>query len=363
MSGKGSELKREEVLAALEKVMDPELGRSVVALNMVRDIDIQPNRLRVMLALTVEGCPLKHVIQEDARTKLSQVAGDREVQVDLTTMTPEERERLFAAKEDQPKSRVLEKDSPTTVIAVGSGKGGVGKSTLTANLAVALRKMGHSIGVIDADIYGFSLPRILGATGRPQAHGEAIIPLSAYGMQVMSMGFFVDEHTPIIWRGPMLSSAITQFLRDVLWADPDFLVVDLPPGTGDVPLTVAQQLPRANLLVITTPQQASVDVAVRAGYLADKTGMRVVGVVENMSHLDCPECGRRLHPFGQGGGSLLARELGAPLLASIPLDSQLMERAEMGRPLVADQPDSPAAQALQEAAERIATLLKPQRQS
>ncbi len=347
---------REDILRALEEVRDPELHRSVVELNMVRQVKIEGPVVFVEIALTVKGCPLKGRIEEDVRERLARLPGVEKVLVKLDVMTEEERramsEKLHGKREAR--SRLLDPDSPTTVIAVASGKGGVGKSTVTVNLAAALRQEGHAVGVLDADIYGFSIPRMLGVTGQPQVIDRALVPLAADGMQVMSMGFFVDEHTPIIWRGPMLAGAVDQMLNDVLWADLDFLLVDLPPGTGDVALSLVQRLPRSKVLLVTTPQAASYHVAARVAYLARKTGQEILGIVENMSYFKCPHCGEETDIFGGGGAAELARELGVPVVGRIPLETGVREGGDVGRPVVLADPESPAARAFVTVAREVA---------
>jgi len=250
-------------------------------------------------------------------------------------------------------SRLTNGDSSTEVIAVVSGKGGVGKSTIAANLARSLCCRGYQVGIMDADIYGFTVPHLLGAQGRPRASEGKIEPLKAHGMSVMSMGFFVDDDTPVMWRGPMLMKAVDQFLGDVQWdADLDFLIIDLPPGTGDVHMTIAQKLPGASLLLVTLPEVSSVRVASRAGNMAERTNMSMVGVVENMSHVVCSCCGERLRPFGSGGGEILAQEMGVPLLAEIPLDTGIRNR-RAGDELLVDRDDSVAGSAIDALAQRL----------
>ncbi len=348
---------REEVLQALRSVQDPELRRSIVDLGMVRQVKVEPHAVYVEIALTVSGCPLKGRIEEDVRRRLLALPGVEKAIVKLDVMSDEERralgERLHGKREAR--SRLLDEDSPTQVIAVASGKGGVGKSTVTVNTAVALEREGYAVGVLDADIYGFSVPRLLGLQGRqPQVIDRALVPLEAYGLQVMSMGFFVDEHTPIIWRGPMLAGAVDQLLHDVLWADLDYLLVDLPPGTGDVALSLVQRLPRSRLLLVTTPQAASFHVAARAAYLARKAKQEIIGIVENMAYFTCPGCGRAYDLFGRGGADQLAAELGVPVLGRIPLEVPVREGGDAGRPVVLARPEAPAAEAFRALAREIA---------
>lgn len=348
---------KEQVLEALQDVKDPELRRSVVELGMVREVKVEGPHVFVEVALTIQGCPMKGTIEEDVRAKILSLPGVTKAFVKLGVMSDEERqamtEKLHGKKEA--KSRIVDVDSPTQVIAVASGKGGVGKSTTTVNLAAALMKEGYEVGVLDADIYGFSIPHILGLTGqRPQVINKALVPLEYEGMQIMSMGFFVDEHTPIIWRGPMLAGAIDQFLNDVLWADLDYLLVDLPPGTGDVPMSLVQRLPNSKMVLVTTPQASSYHVAARAAYLSVKLNQEILGIVENMSYFKCPDCGGDHEIFGRGGAEALAAELGAPVLARIPLEPGVRQGGDAGRPVVLAAPDSASAEAFREAARAVA---------
>ncbi len=348
---------REEVLEALRAVVDPELRRSVVDLNMVRSVKVEGGVVYVELALTAAGCPLKERIAGDVRERVQGLPGVERVLVKLDVMTEEERANLAGKFQREARSRLLEADSPTRVLAVASGKGGVGKSTVTVNLALALAGQGYAAGVLDADIQGFSVPRLLGVSGRPQVLDRALVPLEAYGLQVMSLGFFVEEHTPVIWRGPMLAGALDQFLRDVLWADLDYLLVDLPPGTGDVVLSLVQRLPRARMLLVTTPQAAAYHVAARAAYLARKTGQEILGVVENMARLLCPHCGEEIELFTGSGADRLAEELGVPVLARIPLEPAVRAGGDAGRPVVAAEPGGAAAEAFHRLAREVARLL------
>lgn len=344
------------MLAALASVRDPELGRPITDLDMVKDVSVEGGRVRVEILLTVQGCPLANRIERDVAQAVGRLPGVDGVEVRLGYMDEAQRQALvrkIRGPEPEPKSAVLDPASRTRVIAVASGKGGVGKSTVTANLAVALRAMGRQVGLLDADIYGFSIPGMMGVSGPPRVFQRAIVPLEAHGVQVMSMGFLVERDTPVIWRGPMISGAVEQFLRDVLWADLDDLVVDLPPGTGDVPLSLATRLPRAEMLVVTTPQEASVSVAKRAALFAAKTNMRVLGVVENMAWLVCPHCGETIDVFGRGGGRRMAEELGAPLLAAIPLEPAVRAASDAGTPIVLSQPDSESAKAFRRLAEAV----------
>lgn len=348
---------KEAVMEALSQVNDPELGRPITELNMVRGVEIEGGKVTVGVALTVAGCPLQNVIEDQVSGTVGRLEGVESVKVVLDVMTDEERKALvekLQGPQRKAKSRILDADSKTQIIAVASGKGGVGKSTVTVNLALALAMEGYQVGVIDADIYGFSVPRMLGVKGRPVALDQAIVPMEGHGLQVMSMGFFVDDHTPVIWRGPMLAGAMEQFLNDVLWADLDFLLVDLPPGTGDVPLTLAQKLPDAKMLLVTTPNGSAFHVASRAGYLAKKSGQEIIGVVENMSYLICEHCGEKQIIFGEGGGEALADELDTRLLGQIPLEPKVRAGSDEGKPVMIADPDSPAAKEFLAVARRVA---------
>ncbi|HEY8417767.1 MAG TPA: Mrp/NBP35 family ATP-binding protein [Limnochordales bacterium] len=348
---------REQILEALRDVQDPEIHKSIVDLNMVRDIRIDGSRVHVTVALTIRGCPLRDEFQRMIKARLLEMPGVTDVDVTLTEMTPEERQALFGGDKLQ-KVPLLSPESPTQIIGVASGKGGVGKSTVTVNLAAALRRLGYSVGVLDADIYGFSVPRMLGLEGKPTAIEGKIMPMPAYGLKVISMGNFVDNNQPIIWRGPMLGKVLQQFLTDVLWGDLDYMLLDLPPGTGDMALDVARMIPRSNMLIVTTPQTVASGVASRAAHMAAKANQRVIGVVENMSHFVCPDCGKATALFGEGGGAALARELGVELLGQIPLTLPLREGSDRGVPIVFQEgtEKDPARQAIEALAQRIVAL-------
>jgi ATP-binding protein involved in chromosome partitioning len=351
---KEPELTREQVLEALREVEDPELRRSIVDLDMVRDVRVQDGHVRVDAVLTIGGCPLREVIVQSIRERVARLPGVRAVDVHLGVMAPEERQALIAklrGEEGSAASPFLSPASAVRVLAVASGKGGVGKSTVTANLAVALAQGGSRVGVLDADVYGFSIPRMLGIEGRPTVIDQMIIPLERWGVRAVSMGMLVDRDEAVIWRGPMLHKALLTFITEVHWGDIDTLLLDLPPGTGDVSITVAQQLPRAEVLVVTTPQQAAVEVAARAARMAEKVNLKVAGVIENMSTLqDGPV---PVAVFGEGGGQALAQRLRVPLLARIPLDPRICEAGDAGEPVVVRYPDSPGARAFREAAHRL----------
>ncbi len=352
-----------DIRKALVAVIDPEIRRSVVELDMVRDVTVTGSHAAVTIALTVAGCPMKANLEQQVRHHVGSVTGIESVAVAFDVMSPEERSalrgRLQGGGEGQGERKTLSLSPSTRVIALASGKGGVGKSTLTANLAAALALGGAEVGVVDADVYGYSIPRMLGISRRPVAVDQMIVPPVNHNLKIMSIGFFVDGDAAVVWRGPMLHRALEQFLSDVHWGDIDYLVVDMPPGTGDVSISLGQLLPSPDLLLVTTPQPAAQKVAMRAAEVAAKTGMRVAGVVENMSHLVCPCCGEISRPFGRGGGEALATELGVPLLGQIPLDEPLREAADDGTPLVLSRPESPSAAAIRDLAAAVPGVLRP----
>jgi len=347
---------QEQVREALRSVNDPEIGRPIEDLGMLEAIQVEDGLVRVHVLITIEGCPLKDRITDDVTRALAPVEGIERVQVDLSPMSEQQRASLVAnlrggaAPQQQP---TFFTGSDTVVIAVASGKGGVGKSSVTVNLACALAAEGHRVGVLDADVWGFSVPRMMGVTGKPVGFNDMILPLESHGVKVISMGFFVPEETPVIWRGPMLHKAIEQFLGDVYWGDLDFLLCDLPPGTGDVSISLASFLPGASMLVVTTPQEAARKVAERAGKMAERTNLRPIGVIENMSWFVCPHCGERTPIFGDGGGEEAAQTLGVPLFAQVPLEPSVREGGDDGTPIVVTAPDSPAGEALRRAAREI----------
>ena len=355
---------RDALLDALSQVQDPEIHRPLTELGMVGDLAVDDSgAVSVTILLTVSGCPMKSTLERDTRAALSGVEGVTSVQVTLGVMSDEQRAALRQhlrggqAEREVPFAR---SDSLTRVYAVASGKGGVGKSSVTSNLAVALAEEGLRVGVVDADIYGFSIPRMLGVDRAPTQVDDMLMPPEAKGVRVISVGMFVPGNQPVVWRGPMLHRALQQFLSDVFWGDLDVLLLDLPPGTGDVAISVAQLIPGAEIIVVTTPQQAAAEVAERAGSIATQTRQRVVGVVENMSWLELPD-GSRQEIFGSGGGERVAESLtrimGAPvpLLGQIPLDVALREGSDAGEPVVTSAPTSPAAGALRGIARQLAT--------
>jgi ATP-binding protein involved in chromosome partitioning len=356
---------REEIRGALEHVIDPELGRSVVELDMVRDIAIEGGRVGLTIALTVAGCPLRASFQEQVDRALLPLDGVDEVALTFDVMSAEEKAALTTRLRGGVSERTpgISVDARTRVVAVASGKGGVGKSSLAANLAVAFSTLGHKTGVLDADVYGYSIPHMLGIHQRPVAvdDGERamIVPPVRGDLKVMSIGFFLDENTPVMWRGPMLHRALEQFLSDVHWGELDTLVVDMPPGTGDVAISLGQLLPRAEAVVVTTPHRASQQVAVRAAQMARKTNMRLLGVVENMAYLT-REDGSREELFGSGGGEALAAEVEAPLLGRIPFDPRLGALADEGEAIVLADPDAEVSRAIVALAEAVADTKREQ---
>jgi ATP-binding protein involved in chromosome partitioning len=349
----------DEISEVLGEIQDPELHRGLNELNMVRNIAIEGSNVSVLVALTIPGCPLKSYFMDVIPAKLKGKWSEIDVvDVELTSMTEEERQALTGNLRTAGTSPFARTDSSTQVIAVGSGKGGVGKSTTTVNLAASLAKLGHSVGLLDADVWGFSIPRMLGIHERPTVVGDMIMPPEMFGIKVVSIGLFTTEENPVVWRGPMLHKALQQFLSDVHWDEPDYLLVDLPPGTGDVSISIAQFLPGASMVIVTTPQADAEKVAQRAGFMAEKTGLNVVGVVENMSFFRGDD-GKEYRIFGEGGGATLAQTLSVPLLGEIPIDPRLREHADNGAPIVLQEPDSEVAQALDRTAKELVNLLPP----
>jgi ATP-binding protein involved in chromosome partitioning len=351
---------REQILKALEQVIDPELHRSVVELDMVRDVRIEGGDVVVTIALTVAGCPLRESFRDQVLAALSHVEGVERVALEFDVMSPEEKAALAARLRGSVTERTkgVSLDRETRVLAIASGKGGVGKSTLTVNLAAAFARLGQRVGILDADVYGHSIPHLLAVHQRPVVVDQMIVPpvkqlgpaeadangAGGVALKLMSIGFFLDDNSPVMWRGPMLHRALEQFLSDVHWGELDTLVVDMPPGTGDVSISLGQLLPRAEAIVVTTPQPLAQEVAARAALMARRTNMRLLGVVENMSG----------EVFGSGGGSELARALDAPLLGSIPLDPLVRQAGDLGTPLVVADPQSEPAQAVVALAETVA---------
>jgi ATP-binding protein involved in chromosome partitioning len=349
---------REQITEALKTVIDPELRRNIVELEMVRAIDIKDaGVVDVTVSLTTPGCPIKSHFQTAVVKSVSALDGVARVNVGFDVLSDQEKAGLqqkLGRPGGLPEGALAQVNN---IVCIGSGKGGVGKSSLTANLAAALVADGKKVGVLDADVWGYSIPRMLGLGGqRPKVTGERkIVPLSAHGIKVMSIGFFIAEDEAVVWRGPMLHKALTQFLEDVAWDELDFLLIDLPPGTGDVSMTLAQLLPQAKFVLVTTPQAAAQKVARRAAEMANKVNLEIAGVIENMSVFTTPG-GERYALFGEGGGQLLADELEVPLIGKVPLTMPLRETADAGTPLVEVDPDDPAAQAIRQAARGIVAM-------
>jgi len=336
---------REAVLAALGNVIDPELRKPVTELDMVRDVTIDGGDVGVRIALTVAGCPLRSSFQDQVAKEVGDLEGVSSVRLDFDVMTPDERSALTARlRGGRPSDdKAIQLDPTTRVLAVASGKGGVGKSSITVNLAAALSELGRSVGVLDADIYGHSVPHMLGLRQKPVLVDRLMIPPVKHDLKLMSIGFFLDDNEPLMWRGPMLHRALEQFLQDVHWGELDVLVVDMPPGTGDVSISLGQMLPRAEAIVVTTPQALAQEVASRAASMALKTGMQLAGVVENMTS----------DVFGSGGGDRLATQLGVRLIGRVPLDTRLREAGDAGVPLVLSDPESEPAEAIFELARAV----------
>jgi ATP-binding protein involved in chromosome partitioning len=377
-----------QLAAALGAIVEPELGLPLGHLGLLREVKARRRRARIELALPVAAWPGSDELADEVHRVARAVPGVEEIEFDLTVMRDDERAALRVTlrqdmfgtsgdgEADEPADEpgheghghaghahgaanatpvFLQPDSSTRVIGVSSGKGGVGKSTVTVNLAVALARAGHRVGLLDADVYGFSVPKMLGTDHDPIILGDVVIPTSAHGVKCLSMGYFVPDDQPVIWRGPMLHKAIQQFLTDAYWGEPDFLLVDMPPGTGDVALTLAEVMPRAEIIVVTTPQAAAQRVAQRSAFAARRLKLSVRGVVENMSWFTGDE-GTRYELFGAGGGATLASDLGIPLLGQVPLVTAVRQGADEGRPIVTEAPDSETAQAFIAIAERLASL-------
>ncbi|MGH2968292.1 MAG: Mrp/NBP35 family ATP-binding protein [Solirubrobacteraceae bacterium] len=350
---------REQILEALRVVIDPELRRDIVELEMVRSIDVKDGGVvDVTVSLTTPGCPIRSHFQTSVAAAARGVEGVTHVNVAFDVLSDSEKaglQKKLGRPGGLPEGALAQ---VANITCIGSGKGGVGKSSLTVNLAAALRAEGKRVGVLDADVWGYSIPRMLGLGGeRPRVNGERkILPLEAHGMKVMSIGFFIKEDEAVVWRGPMLHKALTQFLEDVAWGELDHLLIDLPPGTGDVSMTLAQLLPQAKFVIVTTPQAAAQKVARRSAQMADKVSLEIAGVIENMSGFTTPD-GARYPIFGEGGGQSLADELDVPLLARVPLTMALREQADAGVPLIEVDASDPAAQAVRHAARGLIALM------
>jgi ATP-binding protein involved in chromosome partitioning len=350
---------REQILEALRVVIDPELRQDIVTLGMVRSIKVSDGGVvDVTVSLTTPGCPIRSHFQTSVASAARGVDGVAHVNVAFDVLSDQEKAGLqqkLGRPGGLPEGALAQ---VANITCVGSGKGGVGKSSLTVNLAAALRAEGKKVGVLDADVWGYSIPRMLGLGGqRPHVNGERkILPLEAHGLKVMSIGFFIKEDEAVVWRGPMLHKALTQFLEDVAWGELDHLLIDLPPGTGDVSMTLSQLLPQAKFVIVTTPQETAQKVARRSAQMADKVSLEIAGVIENMSGFTTPD-GQRYPIFGEGGGQLLADELDVPLLAKVPLTMALREQSDAGVPLIEAEPDDAAAQAVRHAARGLIALM------
>ena len=354
------------ISAALATVEDPEIRRPITDLGMVRSVDVAESPagavVTVGIDLTTSGCPLKDTITKDTTAAVTAIEGVAQCVVEMGVMTADQRAELrsmLRGGEPEPVIPFTQPGNLTRVYAIASGKGGVGKSSVTANLAAAMVADGLSVGVVDADVYGFSLPRLLGVDRPPTKVDDMILPPIAHGVKVISIGMFTAGNTPVVWRGPMLHRALQQFLADVWWGDLDVLLLDLPPGTGDVAISAAQLLPHAEVVVVTTPQEAAAEVAVRAGLVAKETNQKIAGVIENMSGFPCPHCGEVVDIFGSGGGQKVANVLSSaleteiPLLGRIPFDVRLREGGDSGTPLVMADPSAPAAEVLRGVAAKL----------
>ncbi len=351
-----------DVHEALSRVDDPEIGKPITELNMVESVTIDGNDVAVGIYLTIAGCPMRDTIESNVRAVVEELDGVGDVSITLHTMSDEQRRALaqkLRGEQTGPAIPFADPDTRTRVIAVASGKGGVGKSSMTVNLATAMAAQGLTVGIVDADIYGHSVPGLMGSEDQgPTLVDEMIMPPIAHGVRHISVGQFVEGNAPVVWRGPMLTRAIQQFLGDVYWGDLDVLFMDLPPGTGDVAITVAQLVPNAELLIITTPQAAAAEVAERAGTIAQQTDQKIAGVIENMSGMTMPD-GTVLNIFGEGGGEHVAERLtqltdsDVKLLGSVPLDPKLREHGDTGTPVVISDPESPAAKAVLEIVDKL----------
>ncbi len=340
-------IKEKEILDILDRIKDPELGVSIVKMGMIKKVEIDGGKVIVECELTTPACPLKKEIEDSIIYELKKIKGVKEVEVKTSAKV-------------LPSRRILPEDilpNVKNIIAIASGKGGVGKTTVACNIAVALAISGAKVGLLDGDIYGPSVPRMLGIKDPVRTDGKKLLPPISYGVKVISIGFFITEDTPLIWRGPIVSGALRQLITDVDWGELDYLIVDLPPGTGDVPLTLAQLLPNASILVVTTPQPAAYSIAMKALTMFKKLNNNILGIVENMSYLICPHCKNRIDVFGSGGGRELADKLNVPYLGSIPLDPSLRKLSDEGIPILIAEPESEAAKAYFEVTRKLAGRL------
>ena len=336
-----------EVLAALASVKDPELGKDVVTLRMVEGVKVDGGKVTFTLNLTTPACPLRTRLEESAKAAVARIPGVKEVEMKTGS--------IVAATRDYAGAEMLK--GVKNIIAVASGKGGVGKSTIAVNLAVALAESGAKVGILDADVYGPNIPLMMGIKSPPQVRDERIIPPVAHGVRVASLGFFYNEETPVIWRGPLVAGAVRQLLTQVEWGELDYLIVDLPPGTGDASLTLAQTVPLGGVIIVTTPQEAALNIAAKALAMFKRLNVPILGVAENMSYFVCPHCGDRTYIFSSGGGKRIAKERDVEFLGEIPLGLAVREQSDSGVPVVAALPDSPEALVYKELAFRVAGMV------
>ncbi len=360
---------KEQIIEALRPIQDPELHKSIVELDMVKHVSECDGIVKVVINLTIQGCPLKAVFEKEVEEKLLQLPGITNVNLEFGAMTEQERvavaQKVHGGAGTGPggvykQNPFADPKSPTRLINVASGKGGVGKSTTTVNLAVALSKRGYHVGIMDCDIYGFSVPRMLGNLNRPTpVREDMLLPLQAHGVRFISAGSFVDEDTPIVWRGPMLGKMLDNFLNEVYWGELDYMLLDLPPGTGDVALSISQMLPGSDMVIVTTPQAAAAQVAQRVGKMAEKTNQKVLGVIENMAYFICPNCSTKHEIFGKGGAQAVAARLGVDVIGRIPITGELRLGSDVGDPVVASNPEDPAAKAFFETVDNLVRLAPP----
>lgn len=345
--GNKDKVEESQVLEALGTVIEPELHRDLVTLDMISDVQIDGSQVDFKITLTTPACPLRSQIEEESRAAVMKIPGVESVNVRFDSNVPQDN-RLF----DQIQLRAK------NAVAVASGKGGVGKSTVAANLAVSISQDGAKVGLLDADVYGPNIPLMLGVAGqRPRVMNERIMPVEAYGVKIMSMAFLVDEEQPVIWRGPMLHGAIRQFLTDVEWGELDYLIVDLPPGTGDAQLSLAQSLPLTGGVVVTTPQDVALADVVKGIGMFKQLKVPVLGVIENMSYFVAPDTGNRYEIFGHGGGEKVSERMGVPFLGEVPIDQTVREGGDTGKPIVVQAPDSPAGKALRDIGQSLAAKI------
>lgn len=344
--------KEQKIIEALKTVYDPELRKNIVELQMVRDILDSDGHAKITIALTTLQCPLKEQIVENVKEAVRTVQGISSVEVELTAMSKDELDRLF------PRHPLLGIEKVKHFIAVASGKGGVGKTTIAVNLAMALGQEGFQVGLLDADVYGPSIPVMTGISERPDVENEMIVPLEKFGLKIMSIGFMLDESQPVIWRGPLVSNVIRQFLDTVMWGKLDYLVVDLPPGTGDPSITIAQSLPDASIVVVTTPQNVALADVKKAISMFRKMNTRILGIVENMSYFECSHSEEKIEIFGAGGGEKLSHEMDVPFLGAIPIDIELRKGGDKGVPLMVEAPGSETVRVFREIAAKVASHVR-----